>query len=445
MTTSFTPPNSYRPRLSSLFKFLAALISLNLLATSAWAVPSYARQTGMECAACHVGAFGPQLTPFGMNFKLRGYADSYNQKWLPPISAMVVGNWTHTKADQVPPPSGFNSNDNAVVQEMSLFLAGKLANNLGTFVQTTYSGVDKYSALDQVDIRTAHAFTVNGKELIAGLSLNNNPTITNPGNASGTWRFPFTEPDLAPSPANTTMLDDMLGQQVGGLNAYALWDQTWYAELGGYKTLSRSFLGAVNDLQDPADDVGRISGLAPYWRLGYQNNAGKGFYMLGLYGMNTDIKTGVRTAGGPYDKYRDLGIDGTYLLTQDEKHQYALNGSYTHETRTMDYSGSGNGHLNRLDLNGSLHYTNTYGLTAGYFDVRGNNNAALWGTGSGSPNSSGYLIQADWAPFGKSDSWLAPNLNLQLGLKYTYYSKFDGTSTGATDNNTFSVFSWLSF
>lgn len=38
----------------------AALVGIALLATAgiASAVPSYSRQTGQECAACHVGAFG---------------------------------------------------------------------------------------------------------------------------------------------------------------------------------------------------------------------------------------------------------------------------------------------------------------------------------------------------------------------------------------------------
>src|SRR6266571_6817148 len=37
----------------------------------AGAVPSYARQTGQECIACHVSF--PELTPYGRYFKLTGY------------------------------------------------------------------------------------------------------------------------------------------------------------------------------------------------------------------------------------------------------------------------------------------------------------------------------------------------------------------------------------
>ena len=38
---------------------------------AALAVPSYARQTGLACEACHT--VFPQLTPFGRTFKASGY------------------------------------------------------------------------------------------------------------------------------------------------------------------------------------------------------------------------------------------------------------------------------------------------------------------------------------------------------------------------------------
>ena len=52
---------------------LAAALATLFAAPPAQAVPSYAEQTGQPCQACHVGGFGPQLTPFGREFKLGGY------------------------------------------------------------------------------------------------------------------------------------------------------------------------------------------------------------------------------------------------------------------------------------------------------------------------------------------------------------------------------------
>ena len=52
--------------------FSAFAFGVCLLATApSWAVPSFARQTGMTCAACHT--VFPELTPFGREFKLNGY------------------------------------------------------------------------------------------------------------------------------------------------------------------------------------------------------------------------------------------------------------------------------------------------------------------------------------------------------------------------------------
>ena len=59
------------------------LAVLGAFAPAAHPLPSFARQTGSDCAACHVGGYGPQLTPYGIKFKLGGYLDS-NGKSVPP-------------------------------------------------------------------------------------------------------------------------------------------------------------------------------------------------------------------------------------------------------------------------------------------------------------------------------------------------------------------------
>ncbi len=50
------------------------LLLASIFATPiAQAVPSFSRQTGHACSICHVQAFGPNLTPYGRAFKLKGY------------------------------------------------------------------------------------------------------------------------------------------------------------------------------------------------------------------------------------------------------------------------------------------------------------------------------------------------------------------------------------
>ena len=66
----------------------------------AQAVPSYARQTGQECIACHVSF--PELTPYGRYFKLTGYTigktsfSSEGMNYLP-LAMMAQASVTNTR------------------------------------------------------------------------------------------------------------------------------------------------------------------------------------------------------------------------------------------------------------------------------------------------------------------------------------------------------------
>ena len=169
-----------------------AALAAVLGATQAHAVPSFARQTGMDCVACHIGAFGPQLTPAGIRFKLGGYTDSDGQDGKLPLSGMVVASWTRTQADNPEPESGLHANNNLKLDEASIFLAGRLTEHMGTFVQATYDGVSKKIGLDQTDVRYARTVELGGKDAVVGLSLNNNPGVQDPFNTMPVWGFPYT-------------------------------------------------------------------------------------------------------------------------------------------------------------------------------------------------------------------------------------------------------------
>ena len=102
----------------------------------AQALPSYARQTGQQCAACHNGF--PELTPYGRQFKLNGYTFTGGTSNLPPIAAMVIPTFTNVRKGidgGLVPGFGFN-NDFAFTG--SLFYGGKIFDGLGTFSQVTY-------------------------------------------------------------------------------------------------------------------------------------------------------------------------------------------------------------------------------------------------------------------------------------------------------------------
>ena len=117
------------------------------------AVPSFARQTGMACAACHT--VFPELTPFGREFKLNGYVldnmkqvtgiDTSDRQTLalnsiPPISLMAQISYTRTSKplpDSVLSGALAKDGDLAFPQQVSFFYAGKIADGLGAFVQLT--------------------------------------------------------------------------------------------------------------------------------------------------------------------------------------------------------------------------------------------------------------------------------------------------------------------
>ncbi len=420
----------------------------------AHALPSFARQTGDDCTSCHVGGYGPQLTPHGIAFKLGGYTETNGSGSLP-FSGMIMGTWTHTAKNQ---PSGAGPHDgpnnNASLQEVSLFLAGGLTQHLGAFVQGTYSDIDtRKFAMDNMDVRYANNVTLAGKDAVIGVTFNNNPTITDPFGTLPGWRFPYASSELVPGPVASPMIDGGMEQQIGGVSAYGLWDNHVYVELGGYRTLPRSLLRNANVISSGESADFTIHSVAPYGRLAYYQDGHKQAWHVGLVGFAPEVQS---ASGAGTDKYTDFGIDGGYQFLGTREHIITVNGAYIHETRTLDPSEADNhkGHLNRFDLSSSYYYHQTWGLTAGLFDIAGNRDATLYGADSqnGSPNSRGYVLQADWTPFGKEGSLGAPWANVRLGLQYTDYTKFngasrnyDGTGRDAKDNNSLFAFVWTAF
>jgi hypothetical protein len=456
---------------SSLAWMVALLLGAVLPITSQ-ALPSYARQTGSDCVSCHIGGFGPQLTPYGMRFKIDGYIDSDGSDASKvPLSAMLVGNLTRLRKaaaddDKV---DGFKPNNNAVFQEASLFLAGRLADRVGSFSQVTYSGVDKKWALDQLDIRHTKSVDLNGQEATVGLSLNNNPTLTDPVNTLAQWRFPYVSSDFGYSPTDMTVpLVERLGGSVMGLNAYTFLKNGVYAEYGLYKAPSTSTLNRLNN-----NDAGTVKGLANYIRLAYLSDQKRNNWSAGLVYFGANMHPldgdGLRT-NGVTDNYKDFGVDGSYQFLGNRDHIFTLTSSYIHERRNLGYTygvinegDQAKTSANQFRLAGSYHYMQHYGATLGWFNNKATADSSYTGTlgtvqpGGGSlsnrADTAGYTMQVDWTPWGQEASWLAPNANIKLGMQYTAYSKYlggssyidgSGNSRNAKDNNTLMFFIWTS-
>src|SRR6201993_3443427 len=104
---------------------LAVLLAIVFVSTRAHAVPAFAQQTGQPCSTCHIGSFGPQLTPFGRAFKLGGYTQTGGTGIAAhiPLSAFVLGSFTHTAESQpAPAANDFGTNNNFALDQVSIFL-----------------------------------------------------------------------------------------------------------------------------------------------------------------------------------------------------------------------------------------------------------------------------------------------------------------------------------
>src|SRR6202166_1174193 len=217
-----------------------------LCARSAYALPAYAVQTAQPCSACHVGGFGPQLTPFGRQFKLEGYVMRGTQEFVLPVSAMAVASYVRTSADQPGPPAPhYGVNDNFTLDQANLFIAGGFGDHFGSFAQFTYDGVGRSFAWDNLDLRATDRVKLFGENVLVGLTLNNSPGVQDPWNTMSAWGFPYTDSDLSPAPGAGTVIGGSLAQSVLGVSAYAWWRSQVYFEVGAYRTPGRGFLRAM--------------------------------------------------------------------------------------------------------------------------------------------------------------------------------------------------------
>jgi len=412
----------------------ALAVALAVLSQAAQALPSYARQTGMTCAACHVGGFGPQLTPAGIKFKLGGYTDSDGQAGKVPLSGMVVASYTHTKADVDPPADHLKANNNLKMDEASVFLAGRMTDKIGTFVQVTHNGVDHSTSLDQMDVRLATTTSLAGKDAIVGVSINNNPGVQDPFNTMPVWGFPYVSSEASTGMGSaSTVLDGGFEQRVVGASAYTLFDNSYYAELGTYRSLSPSFQGKLGLGHD---DTQRLGGNA-YWRLAYFKDLKSSAFSAGVFGFSGRVAAD-RYSEDPRDQFNDLGVDASYQFLGTREHLVTVNGSFIRERKTEGATGD-KSTLRTTRLNASYHYQQTFGGTIGLFATRGS---------APEDTTTGTLFQADWTPWGKEDA-AAPApfawANVRLGAQYALYNKFEGSSTGASDKNTLTLFAWTSF
>jgi hypothetical protein len=431
----------------------------------AHAVPSFARQTGLECTTCHLS--WPELTSVGRQFKLGGYTlmkeTTDERPWLPtsndgpppeiPLAAMLQGSVTNTRTTDADPGS-FPRNNALVMQQASLFLAGRLAEYFGAFVQWTYDGIAHHSSVDNVDVRVAGELKREDLDVSYGLTVNNNPTVSDIYNSTPAWSFPFASSSVAVTPNASTLIAGGLAAQVAGLGAYSMWNKTLYAEVAEYRT-ANEWLSVLRAGTDKATDA-VLQGNAPYWRVALQHvwNEGEQMVMLGTYGIDARKFPDSLDPTGTSDRFRDIGVDAQYQFV-GERHRFSTQLNWIRERQTLDGTFAAGGSTNPTDTlrtfsaKATYYLDAKYGATLGYFHTTGSTDDGLYNTGqpvtgsaTGSPENSGYIFEFDWLP----------RRDIRLALQYTAYrefngagSNYDGFGRNAKDNDTLYFIAWLMF
>ena len=476
--------STYARRALIAVSMAASAVSMLSMSGTADAVPSFARQTGQECIACHVSF--PELTPYGRYFKLTGYtigkpaftSEGYDHL---PVAVMAQASVTNIRGNNMVDPESGDTvqvnprNNQGVFSGASLFLAAKLTDYAGGFIQWSYDNLAAdpntgklkgHSALDNTDLRVAGKYSAAGAaepDIVFGATLHNNPTVQDVWNSTPAFGYPYTASPFGPTPPVATQIDGTLAQQVAGLGAYLYWRKTLYAEFSAYRTADGGF-SWLRAGQDTSSDggVAALKGYNPYWRIAVTHDWGANSIMVGAFGMQVDrYPSNLDTSTGT-DRFRDYGIDAQYQYITDP-HTFTVDATYIHEKQSYDTSfqsvvdtgagiGAGPAPANQSDtlrtfkLKASYYAQRKYGATLAYFSTTGSADAGLYGTDADgnalTPDTRGYIAELDYLPI----------QNVRLMLQYTAFTKFagassniDGNGRNARDNNTLFLNVWVAF
>jgi hypothetical protein len=154
---------------------------------------------------------------------------------------------------------------------------------------------------------------------------------------------------------------------------------------------------------------------------------------------------------GPTDRFRDIGVDAQYQYIT-ERHRLSGQLNYVRETQDWNpgaQTSNRSDTLSEFRAKASYYFNKKYGINLARFRIGGstdnglyNTGAAFTGSGNGSPDSSGYILEFNYLP----------RRDVRLMLQFTHYNKFngatrdyDGFGRNARDNDTMYLLGWFMF
>jgi hypothetical protein len=455
-----------------------AVAFISLIASNySYALPSFSDQTDQPCKVCHLNV--GELTVAGRQFKLKGYTQG---KRVSPFSFAATASLTKIKstASSFDPTISMPKNGKLIPEEANLFVAGKLSENFGgnvkwtsSFANTTpifgssgvqtgvHTGHDFF--LDASDIRFAKEDVVASQNVIWGIAVNNAPGAQDLWNTTPVQSFPYRTSGLLNAWGiglfgPTSMIDGGLSSQTIGIGAYAMVNDEIYYELSNYFKASPG--SSVLQLSGPVNTINSNSN--PYWRLAWSKVNGSDSYMVGTFGMVSNLARDPLVAGSASGRYTDQGFDFQYQHITD-KHSVSAQATYIHEqvewgTRSVGRShDASSSRLNTFRTKLTYDYLRTYGSSLFYFSSNGSTDNLYWSynqnqyivtgacnqnnsllafcSSNGSPNTKGMGFELYYVPIPK----------VHVALQQTYYRSFlgggtfidnsSGVSRAARDNN----------
>jgi hypothetical protein len=280
-------------------------------------------------------------------------------------------------------------------------------------------------------------------------------------------------------PAVTPLIAGGLAQNVAGAAAYAYWNRTVFAEVGGYRTANGFWSFMSQGFNADHGNQVAVNGTSPYWRVALTREWGAHNAMVGAFGLDAKVYVDPNDTGSGTNRYRDTGVDAQYQYILDP-HAVTVTASYINERITYADSVANQDHP--LDPDGTLGlpatnssdtlkmfrakasyvYHHTYGGSASVFDIHGSTNS-LYQTSAYDPENPGVLLEGSQGVTGNlagspatrgwtGELFWTPVQYLRVGMQYTMFSKFNGSSSNydgfgrsAKDNNTFFVYLWGAF
>ena len=457
---------------------LALLCAASLWPGAVQAIPVFARQTQQNCVACHVGGQYPELTPYGRYFKLTGFTQGTKQITDDgvgfPVAFSVqagVNKMKNNVADGNPAAAAGTPidarNGQLAPDQASVYAGGRIADNVGLFAQYTFAWDqgDRRSGTfgaDNFDLRVADHVVLGKQDFIYGLSVNNDPGVTDVFNSTPAWAYPwqYSASGSATSPPVQTQLEAGYGGGTArGINAYFYYNRNYYAELGSYMATS----GLTNILTFTSDNTvpghngtAPLVGANPYYRFAYTTEWGPSNLMVGAFGMRSRIDNGA--GAGQSTLYNDRGLDAQYQYISDPSVVSAQVRYINESISDANNAGYGNtsATLRSFYANAKYIYHAKYGAALGYWQEQGSSDSFYVNTSSanfyscqdapacttGSPNTKVWIPAVFWQVL----------QNVRLTMYHTYFTQFlgstgnyDGFGRKPSDNNSTYLYLWLDF